>query len=133
MNELIERLEAAGWKDQRPLLREAFDIIRPEPRKWDGFPWINPRKEWVNWYKDWRWFEAALRIGAYESAALTLVPEGWDWGGHSDCEFYVFKRRPDMRGGYARIIDATAATPALAICIAALKAHSTGMEGKNDD
>lgn len=121
--ELIARLEAATGAEQKFLLREAFDLLLPEPRKWNGFPWINPRAEWVEWYQNWRWFEAAMRIGAYESAALLLVNARGGW--------YEFSQT--LGGGLARItlgsghtVFGNGKTPALAICIAALRAKGGG-------
>ena len=59
-------------------------------------------------------------------AALTLVPEGCDWasghGKNSDGDVVTFAcvGKEDVA---ASAYDATASTPALALCIAALKAR----------
>lgn len=59
----------------------------------------------------------APRYTASIDAALTLVPDGWDW------ELYPREAaliHPDLPGAD---VFADAATPALALCIAALRAH----------
>lgn len=78
------------------------------------------------------WGEKFLRMvyaGAFESAALTLVPEGVEWGCGSESETYD----AEPFGGYHALvyfpaprfktIKAYASTPALAMCIATLKAR----------
>ena len=57
-------------------------------------------------------------------AALTLVPEGWEWTIESGGHVELVKDR--MRGPY---IEGNAVTPALAICIAALRA----LKGTDND
>jgi len=81
--------------------------IRDEPT---GYGVYRPADEYVPAYT------ASL------DAAMTLVPEGWDWTLYSDgsCEI---GRKPDrgclMNADYI----AEAATPALALTAAALRAH----------
>lgn len=66
-----------------------------------------------------------LAVGAYESAALTLVPEGCGWTGGSDNLFSIYRKeeRDDMPGWPIIGESNFAKTPALAICAAALRAR----------
>lgn len=127
MTDLIARLEAATADQQRELLLEAFDELYPQHLDTT----VRAR------------FIIMLDAEAYESAALTLVPEGWQvdklaqgwrcglWGcqlvpkpSHKTLE--RFDRGETI--GY-RTADAPnngrygIATPALAIVIAALRAR----------
>ena len=118
-NELVklaERCEAATGDEQRELLREAFDLAFPG----EG-PNTNRRGR----------FDTMLACKAYESAAMTLVPEGW--------EFVRLERRrswPDDPRGDRQLLEAemmephgsgysktSAPTAALALTAAALRAH----------
>ena len=57
-------------------------------------------------------------------AAMSLVPEGWDWMRWSPGSMVVI--RPHANGKmFADTIEAKAATPALALCAAALRARAT--------
>ena len=62
-------------------------------------------------------------------AAMTLVPEGWFWqvgqGNHAWAAVYKNPIPPAMR------VDPIGATPALALCAAALKARSQLHGGDN--
>lgn len=118
-NELIARLEAATADHQRELLFEAFEAVHPYPG----------HEHYLVDEIDWTWdrlrqrFAAMVAAEAYESAALTLVPEG------GTAVFHLFNHRdgfwecdlgstgPDFRG--------QAATPALAIAAATLRAKDT--------
>lgn len=65
-------------------------------------------------------------------AALTLVPEGWrtrdatNWGGGWD---WILWKHPDGKRWTGRVMGA-APIPALALCLAALKARGAETEGK---
>ena len=109
-DELIGRLEAASEMTLE-LFLEVQTAIRPDISE-----------------EDWSLTYAMLMVNAYESAALTLVPEG------CLAVFHLFNHRdnfwecdlgdtgPDYRG--------EAATPALAIVIAALRATERGEAGR---
>lgn len=59
-------------------------------------------------------------------AAMTLVPEGQEWaGGFEDGAAFAHVHVP---GEYAELIEA--ATPALALCAAALRARAASVEEK---
>lgn len=61
-----------------------------------------------------------LEAGASLDAALTLVPEGWDWVINSDGACTL--EHPDHA---VPLVEAFAATPALALCAAALRARAS--------
>ena len=126
---LIERIESAAGADQRELLIEAFEAIFPTPVSSSYDPvtqeWFGP----AQWHELADRFYAMLDAEAYESAALMLVPEGafWCLGHEGDCEApSEFKARlivPKL-GSVDLRRQSIAATPALAICAAALKARN---------
>ena len=120
MNELIARLEAATADHQRELLFEAFEAVHPYPG----------HEHYLVDEIDWTWdrlrqpFIAMLDAEAYESAALTLVPPDWHLilQGVNQSWNADLRSTPFGTGGYA---GGFSSTPALAICIAALRAKDT--------
>lgn len=111
LNKLAERVEAASEAEQRAMLRLAFEAIHP----------VRP-----SGHNDRAWsakcslFDGFLDAFAWESAAMTLVPDGWglkvrrwsaDMTGAAGCY------PPGCAGEWIN-----AATPALALCAAALRA-----------
>lgn len=122
-SELIAALEKATANDAR-LMFEAFCAVNPEPSG----------AAWAAWSKKRARFAKMLDAEAYESAALTLVPEGC----YADV---CFDPRDPSCGIYQRDFWKNGdteqhshvegvATPALAICIAGLKAHLPLIDGK---
>ena len=113
---LIARLEAATADQQRELLIEAFEAFHPYP---------GPR-HYLFTEIDWSWdrlhdrFMRMLDAEAYESAALTLAPEGWGWAWDID-EIAVLT---ELDGDGVEI--GTHHLFALAIVIAALRAKGEG-------
>lgn len=101
-DELIERLEAAT-KDNADLILEAFRAIKPN-------------------YADDRAIRAMLDAEAYESAALTLVPEGAVYAIETNDGPGVYPEHVRASAWVQGAARAFAATPALAIVIAAVKA-----------
>jgi hypothetical protein len=68
-----------------------------------------------------RWFTASL------DAAMTLVPEGFDWIiGHTNSGLTIHAEVGGRGGEYQRF----AATPALALCAAALRARDAPLRGR---
>lgn len=69
-----------------------------------------------------------VHVEAYESAALTLVPEGWVGGGRlkgqDDEDLYAMELLNMNDGGHS-YKTGRAQTPALALCSAALKARES--------
>lgn len=112
---LAERCEAADASEQRELLWEAFLALQARPD--DHTPGV---KEW-----SWLWNRFNLMTGAeaYESAAMMLVPEGYGvkvrrWvNGRGAAGCYPSESADDWHN---------AATPALALCAAALRARAGG-------
>ena len=112
MKDLIAKLEAAPEAEQEGLILEALQLAYSH--------------SWITHYMFMRARRWAL-LGAYLSAAVVLVPEGWWWsinqsggpmkGGQNDLSpIYtttLFRPRLEVRG--------TQGTPALAVAIAAMK------------
>ena len=105
MDDLIAELERAEKGSQPELLHRAVDFARDQG-------WFNEDEHAKAW--------AFINIGAFESAALTLVPEGRYWRINPS----LSKGRPTA-GVECDTCEAMAeaATPALALTIAALKAR----------
>ena len=109
---LIERLEAATGPDRE--LDAAILVAVGGKRRFD------------DWWIGYRFIgREASAFTASIDAALTLVPEGWDYviaspgvdENHPDEWCINMARHPDDESNFT-----FAPTPALAICIAALKA-----------
>lgn len=83
-----------------------------------------------------RRFNRMLDADAYESAALMLVPDGWGWNvswpnikaRESGLLLVDAPCQGEAQFGYDRRFIVAAATPALAICAAALRARSASDE-----
>lgn len=133
MNDLIERIEAASGPD-REIDREIMlsSGYRYEQRD------IGCRYEDGSVALDWVYVDIKtdqwrsthpLSFTSSIDAALTLVPEGWTWmldtmeGRNEAC---VHGNGPVPDSAYV-----TAATPALALCAAALKASAYLKETNN--
>jgi hypothetical protein len=120
---LIERVEGATADQQREMLLEAYSAIYPD----------NPLGYWTSTDRARR-FVAMLEAEAFESAAMTLVPEGrkvtiehepncgFAMAGYAQARVYM----PNKRDGYD-VAEAT--TPALALTAACLRAHASLREG----
>lgn len=131
---LAERVEAAGAGEQREMLESAFRAIHGE--KPARIPGGSP--EWLAWLDRYNPFHRMLEAKAYESAALSLVPEGWRWqagqfnidplkcsadlaqAGQIEAEGIRYGTGLRMRA------QGKAATPALALTAACLRAISGG-------
>lgn len=73
-----------------------------------------------------------LEVGAYESAAMTLVPEGWHTGDfHQGPSGGNWWKLSTIREGatYYTSVSGIGATPALALTAAALRAKAEECEG----
>jgi len=116
MNDLIERIEAAS-EDNADLFRAAATAV---------FGFV---PDAMNRF---------LAAGAFTDAALTLVPEGFEWSleyqaGHhvsSDVECMIAIAK---LGDPCRDWESTSYTPALALSAAALKADAYLKETNNAD
>lgn len=118
LSERVERLEGP----ERALFMSAFYALNPEPE--DGPWWRAAPMEYQIWERRYWRFRKLLEIGAWLSAAEMLVPEGCTWqlsvgrvsiAQVTDCTDGPTVPPPDF--------DATAATPAIALCAAALKSR----------
>lgn len=127
--ELIAQLESADGPD-RKLLEAAYLMINPEPV---GEQAPVQTANWRNWSCGCYNFRSLLSNEAYLDAAFKLVPEGWSIGlgdlrGYNPVIWRAHLRdhRPDSLtpAGHAHIWwEGHAATPALALAAAALKAR----------
>ena len=115
MNNIIERLEAATANDPE-LFEAAFNAVHgPKPQRVLG-----GSKELADWLAIHNQFYAMLKAGAFESAALTLVPEGCSLRFLTDFLGLPHKCTAQLRSWeHRKVIVGNART--LAICIAALK------------
>lgn len=115
IRELVERLERAGERSQE--LDVAIAKVAGQP--------YGPLSEVMDDGKEiWHHAECAAHYTTSLDAALTLVPEGWAYilygeayGDEPCAELYKPQHPPKGIQHRKR-----AATPALALCIAALKA-----------
>lgn len=131
---LAGRVEATDVEHD-DIFVEAFNAIFPKPsRIWED----EEREEWTTEYDRWNaksWvFSNYLDAGAWLNGALLLVPEGLIWG-IANCG--VKNDQPDLNRATATCgkPDDTngpveAATPALALTAAALRARL--MEGEGE-
>ena len=91
-------------------------------------------------YVPWEPQTGCAKFTASLDAALSLVPEGWVWmtGCAPDGAFFATLSPTDESGIALGMIDTLAATPALALCAAALRAlahhaeHTADSAGKGD-
>lgn len=107
---LAERVENASEGEQRAMLRLAFAACFPTP------PSGHLDRAWS---AKWSLFDGMLDAYAFESAAMSLVPEGYDWA--------VFHTNGGLtlHAWCGSREDVFAATPALALTAAALRAHAS--------
>jgi len=125
LNALADRCEAATEND-RELFKDAFHECFPEPAR----IWVTDNTgDWTEEYTEWqarqsRFYEL-LDAGGLLDAAMTLVPEGWrpiiDTASEEGAALVdlwalsAISPQPERR-------HSKAATPALALCAAALRA-----------
>lgn len=130
--ELIARLEKATGPDPKLDVQIAFAIgWRAEEWPEDGRgpmgTWRPPPPHGCDWdalWTSWLWTmpdgsRAVLRDRLFTAsldAALTLVPQGKEW------EMYGYEPLARIYYAGSKYVDGRAATPALALCIAALRA-----------
>ena len=121
MVDLLERLYAAT-EGSRELSDEV--LLALGWRRKEG-PYSQPAMWWKPPFEPSTWRERRPNCTESVDDALSLVPEGWHWtAGNSrtwsgDVQSRASIFRPDIHG----YIRADAPTPALALCIALIKAH----------
>lgn len=130
IDELIERLEKATGPDcdlERDICIEVTPGVKDAGRidrgEFGVFGW---------WPKDTA-YQSARRSPHYTAsidAALTLVPKGWCWGLFDEPNAWLWPTpQRDLLAG----IQSKGATPAIALCIAALKARRSELDRKPSD
>lgn len=123
MDSLIERIEAATEDQQYDLLCAAFEVVKGKIRDTESRPGF------TRWHDDWFVFERKLKAFAFIDAAMTLVPANWTaW------ELRSHSARTRFSADLSRLSECDSseedwaygrgATPALALCAAALKART---------
>lgn len=126
MTDLIQRCEQADEGMQRELLVEAFVAVFGEmPKQGWAFTY---KPEYVQWARLERSFLRKINAEAFVDAALMLVPEGWTWCVDEGPSQWIIHGTAKPAGrvylyGPTNYEFATAPTPALALCAAALKAR----------
>lgn len=116
--ELAERCEAAEG-DDRKLFETAWLLVHHA-----GYA---PENE-ADTCRKCDCFHKMLDAKAFESAALMLVPEGWSVGIHQQDSGWVVELRRGYNTSYSTVVFSEtrpgkrAATPALALCAASLRA-----------
>lgn len=86
----------------------------------------------VTWTREWLRFQKLINAEAWLDAAMTLVPEGWGWlvsqpNAKAIASGLLKKDTPvmgEVQNGIDRRFTVAAATPALALTAAALRAHA---------
>lgn len=127
LTELAERIERAGADEQRELLLEAFiAIYGPKPPRVHG-----GSKELDQWFKLYKPFFRKLDAEAYLDAAMMLRPDGdghWPQiiatGTNPNNPTRQRERIEIWSKGNAKPVRANAATLALALTAASLRARS---------
>lgn len=110
---LAERIERASADEQYDLLGDAWDELGPS----------------VNWTcLQAQSFARKLDAGAHESAAMMLAGEKWSITADGDGSTWQAAIWPEIDDG-SGFDWRNAATPALALCAAALRAHA--VEGRD--
>lgn len=137
-SDLIARL-AAATEPSRELDAEIVTLITPEcigvERGPFGGPSARKTDEWLYIFEPHRtWSDSWLPTPRYTAsldAAMTLVPEGWDWSLNSDGSCEIYKdvppgMLPGAPGSTLLIGEAATRLPALALTIAAIRARGVG-------
>lgn len=138
---LAERCESATGPD-REMFEDIWREVFPKPER----IWVTDNAgDWTPEYAAWQErqhrFYDLLDAGAFLDAAMRLVPEGWNWmAGNRDqpiARAYVnngqlqFVGIGTRRNTESRWFEVVAATPALALCAAALRARQSLLPQEN--
>jgi len=124
--ELAARVKAATAEQQAELLNDAFAVVFGPPKRVmdDDGVWLELRVR----------FDGLLKWRAFESAAMTLVPEGWDWsagtGRGTGWATLGLKVTDRIGGSSDDEISREASTPALALVAACLRARAAAESAK---
>lgn len=124
-SDIIERLEKATGPDRR-LDFDLWSIVTNP----SGFPaFSEPEPVRTNWFECWKDRNGFPNYTRSTDDARTLIPEGWEWTLHcetEDCRVEIGDPQIGLEG--------RSETPAIALCIAALKARAApaGEGGKTE-
>ena len=114
MKDLIKKLEAATEDQQEELILEALQFSYDRD-------WITH----ATFTKAWAW----VRSGAYLSAAMVLVPEGWFTYKVLQAVYHPYKWLWNVQVfGTSKQAEGVALYPATALTIAAMKAHEVNKD-----
>jgi hypothetical protein len=145
--ELAAKCEAANADEQGALISEAWDLLNPSPTCAFKASIDDPaRLAMLAWQKLHQEFWPKLSAKAYESAAIALVPEGMTWDLDEGPSHWILvgKQKPAGRAQVYRVGDyinsvtgeltevsehGFAATPALALTAACLRARAHTLSG----
>lgn len=132
---VAERVERSE-KPSVDLYREVYFAVNgPKPDRVHG-----GSTELTHYLNRYNPYYSLITHGGWLEAAMTLVPEGWDWaaGGKADYGWAYTNNRElhfigvgTRRNPGHRWFDVRAATPALALTAAALRAHAALAERKD--
>lgn len=121
---LIQRLEQLTGPD-REVDAEIYRLIRGDKRP-QGFWYFSglrekgeaPETTWIEWSK-----RNSPHYTSSIDAALKLVPDGWEWLRESPETMCVYLPKHEDDKSWAIHITGAHKSPAIALCIAALKAR----------
>lgn len=125
MKEIIERLLTGTGREADALIARAIGwaCVMKDPQA---------ENHWYCWRKEYRsgeWMPLP-RYTASIDAAMTLVPEGWTVAHitQNDDKSWFVELREGFLTSYTRVVMSPlkTSTPAIALCIAALKARDNG-------
>lgn len=130
--EMFTQIEQATADQQRDLLIAAFFALNPSPPYEPD--WHCAGNAFSKWQEKEGAFKCMVYAGAYLDAAVTLVPDGWNWmaGNRNQpiARAYVENGKPAFVGfGMQRNpekqwFEVVASTPALALLAAVLRARN---------
>lgn len=111
---LADRVEKANAEQQASFLIEAFDLVDWRSRNRGRVIEHNPR-----WFR----FDKMIRAEAYESAAMTLLPDNCQWTIEPDSA-WVRWMGSDVEEAQGHLTGRNGKCTALALCAACLRAQA---------
>jgi len=123
---LSDRVEAATADQQAEMLEQAWRALNPKPvRVWEPGNSETWTIEYAVWNDIQHIYYDLLHVGAFLDAAMSLVPEGFNFGcGSHDAtgKAWAWCEEKDNRHWEAMYL-ANAVSPALALTAASLRAR----------
>lgn len=84
IKQLLDDIEKATIEQQSDLLDRTLALLYPKPNKEDEPEWQGPgtlrEPLYHHWYTRKLLFTQKLEVEAYESAAIMLLKDDWDYG-----------------------------------------------------